>query len=271
MINELKNAILGWYESLNERDKKAVFILVSLLLPTISIYIYFKQMDKREKLQQKISSLPSFVKGTTQLQDQITNIEKNIVYYKSQIPKLQAMLLNPNIKYAYTTAPNQISVVLPSLISQIGGYTISFEEGTPKDFKVDENGNLFTMPVNADKKNKSITSKRIFNIETIPVKLSVATSQDNVANFISSLNAPNPSYPFLFVNSIKFGFGKSQCSANIFDKDSSSVVSVIPNTKNLNTSKPILLCLTGYIISDIKESPVVSKPTKSEMKHEKKK
>ena len=107
MMSELKEKVLNWYNSLTERDKNIVIIFIAFLLPGIFVYFYFKQTAERGKIEQKISSLPS----SEQLKLQSIALEKQILYYKSQIPKLQAELLNPNINYAYATTPNQISII----------------------------------------------------------------------------------------------------------------------------------------------------------------
>ncbi|ACG57219.1 hypothetical protein HY04AAS1_0532 [Hydrogenobaculum sp. Y04AAS1] len=251
MMNELKEKILNWYNSLTERDKSIVIIFIAVLLPGIFVYFYFKQTAERGKIEQKISSLPSL----EQLKLQSITLEKQVLYYKSQIPKLQTELLNPNINYAYATTPNQIPIVLSSAISKAGGYITSMEEGIPKDVTVDKNGKeviALKPKMNKKKHNRVEQTKELFDIEILPVKLTVAVSQSNINNFLSSLNKPNPAYPFLFINSIKFGFGKSQCSNNIFEDKSYYIVDTTNvYSQFLDTSKPVILCMSGYVVSSI--------------------
>ena len=251
MVNELKEKVLNWYNSLTERDKNIVIIFIAVLLPGIFVYFYFKQTAERGKIEQKILSLSSL----EQLKSQSITLEKQLLYYKSQIPKLQAELLNPNIKYAYATAPNQIPIVLSSAISKAGGYITSIEEGIPKDVTVDKNGkeSIALKPkMNKTKHKKLKQTKELFDIEIVPVKLTVAVSQNNIKSFLSSLNEPNPAYPFLFINSIKFGFGKSQCSNNILEDESFYIVDTTNvYSQFLDTSKPVILCMSGYVVSSI--------------------
>ncbi|MGC8650889.1 MAG: hypothetical protein ACP5S8_08010 [Hydrogenobaculum sp.] len=251
MMNELKEKVLNWYNSLTERDKNIVIIFIAVLLPGIFAYFYFKQTAERGKIEQKISSLPSL----EQLKLQSIALEKQILYYKSQIPKLQAVLLNPGTKYAYATMPNQIPIVLSSAISKAGGYITSMEEGIPKGVTVDKNGKevIALKPKINKKKSKNVEHmQELFNVEIVPIKLAVAVSQNNVNSFLSSLNKPNASYPFLFINSVKFGFGKSQCSNNILEDKSYYIVDTANvYSQSLNTSKPVILCMSGYVISSI--------------------
>jgi hypothetical protein len=251
MMNELKEKVLNWYNSLTERDKNIVIIFIAVLLPGIFAYFYFKQTAERGKIEQKISSSSSL----EQLKLQSIALEKQLLYYKSQIPKLQAELLNPNINYAYATTPNQIPIVLSSAISKAGGYITSMEEGMPKDVTVDKNGKEATVlkPKANNKKSKNVEHmQELFDVEILPVKLTVAVSQNNIKSFLSSFNKPNPAYPFLFINSIKFGFGKSQCSNNIFEDESYYIVDTTNvYSQFLDTSKPVILCMSGYVVSSI--------------------
>ncbi len=252
-MKQFKDKILDWYSSLNERDRKILILFIAFLLPAISIYVYFKETAKHGEIEQKMAGLPSL----EQLKLQSINMEKQIVYYKSQIPKLSAVLLNPNVKYAYATMPNQIPIILSSSISQAGGYVVLLEEGIPKSVIVNEYGKLVSVITNNqhknNKKTNTIQKNKLFDVRVIPIKLAIAVSQDSINNLLSLFNKPNASYPFVFVNSIKFSFGKSQCSSNVFDTKGYYVInSQTYNAQYLNTTKPIIICLSGYAIADIK-------------------
>ncbi|MEM0246050.1 MAG: hypothetical protein QW649_05140 [Thermoplasmata archaeon] len=243
-IENARNSFANWYSSLSERDRKIIVIFVSILLPALGIWVYFKEVNAKNAIENKLTSLPSI----TQIKSQIFSLEKQRVYYKQNIQKLKTYLLNPEINYANNTAPNQIPIILNSQISEIGGYILSMEEGLPVESEVNQEG-LATI-TNATKKvnmkNKPINQK-MFRVELIPINLSVAVSQNNVNTFLANINKPNNAYPFLFINHISLG--KGNCNSNILETNNYYIVDAYNNT--INTTSPIGICLSGYVISKI--------------------
>ncbi len=255
MDTRVKDGFLNWYNSLPPRDRKTLILLISFVLPLISGWIFFKELEIKNNIENKMKSLPSidFIKS------QIISAEKERVFYKQNIPKLKAEMLNPNIYYANNTPPNQIPIILHNQIKQSGGYILSMQEGIPTNVEVNENGmpasvqKPTTKPKKATKHKKKPTNtknaaNKIFRLELVPIKLSIIVSESNVSGFLKNLNTPNNAYPLLFINSISLG--KSGCNTN--NVLSSSDYYIISTYKtNVNSSTPTGICLSGYVLAKI--------------------
>ncbi len=246
MASEIKGRFLDWYNSLTERDKKILVIFISILLPALSLYIYKKEINERAQLEQKLISLPTI----NQLKSQILTLEKKRLFYKQQISKLNATLLNPSVSYAYNTQLNQIPIILNNEVNSYGAYITSFEEGNPTRITIDKDGEesriVSTQAKNKSKNPKQAMGENMFEVELLPVKLVVTTSKDKALSFLNNFNTPNSIYPFVLIKNLSFGFGKNTgCSGAPLE----NYISVSGNTPVILS--PINICMSGYVIASI--------------------
>ncbi len=253
IFDSVKDKVYSWYNSLADRDKQILSTALSVLLPVISIYFYIKQSNERSSVEQKLLSLPTL----SQLKAQIFSLEKQKIYYNQEISKLNALLLNPSIKYAYNTELNQIPMILNNEVTYYGGYLTSFQEETPLRIVVNQDGlkSNFANMQKAKKNKKPAINRELFGVELLPIKFNVAVSKANVLSFLNDFNSPNNIYPLLLINNISLGFGKnSNCTGGVLQENNQYTINTA-KSYSIKLSSPVNVCISGYAIDSISKVP----------------